>query len=139
MIRYTLKCDGAHSFESWFQSADAYDKLSASGTIACPECGSSHVSKSVMAPAVPAKGRADASLAAPADAREAALADLRRQVEKNSEYVGMNFAAEARKIHDGSAPERSIYGEARVDEAKRLIEDGVPVAPLPFRPKARTN
>jgi hypothetical protein len=86
----------------------------------------------------PRRGKT-APLAAPQDPREAALAELRRRIEENSEYVGMNFAAEARRIHDGDAPERSIYGEAKPDEAKRLIEDGVPVAPLPFLPKARAN
>jgi hypothetical protein len=51
----------------------------------------------------------------------------------------MNFAAEARRIHDGDAPERAIFGEAKPDEARRLIEDGVPVAPLPFMPVRKTN
>ncbi len=70
---------------------------------------------------------------------EAALAALRKQVEENSDYVGLNFAQEARAIHDGDAPARAIYGEARPDEARRLIEDGVPVAPLPFIPARKTN
>jgi hypothetical protein len=75
---------------------------------------------------------------APAD-REAALAALRREIEANSDYVGMNFAAEARAIHDGTAPPRSVHGEARPDEARKLIEDGIPVAPLPFIPTRRRN
>ena len=64
---------------------------------------------------------------------------LRRQVEENSEYVGVNFVTEARRMHQGDAPERAIYGEARPEEAKRLIEDGVPIAPLPFFPARKTN
>ncbi len=80
-----------------------------------------------------------ASLTAPADTAEKALAELKAQIEKNSEYVGMNFAREARDMHDGSAPERAIYGEARPEEARRLIEDGVPVAPLPFIPARKSN
>ena len=70
---------------------------------------------------------------------EAALAALRRQVEETSEYVGLNFAAEARAMHEGRVPERSIYGEAKADEARRLVEDGIPVAPLPFVPARKTN
>lgn len=70
---------------------------------------------------------------------ETVFAAMRKQVEENSEYVGMNFVAEARRIHDGDAPERSIYGEAKPDEARRLIEDGVPVAPLPFMPARKVN
>jgi hypothetical protein len=139
MIRYALKCDGDHAFESWFASAEAFDRLLTAGHVSCPDCGSATVGKALMAPAVaPGRGKT-APLAAPQDPREAALAELRRRIEENSEYVGMNFAAEARRIHDGDAPERSIYGEAKPDEAKRLIEDGVPVAPLPFLPKARAN
>ena len=64
---------------------------------------------------------------------------MRRHVEKNSDYVGPSFATEARKMHLGDAPERSIWGEASPSEAKSLIEDGIPVAPLPFVPKTRAN
>lgn len=67
------------------------------------------------------------------------MADLKRKVEENADYVGMSFATEARAIHDGTAPERPIYGEANLKEAKSLIEDGVPVAPLPFMPKKKAN
>lgn len=64
---------------------------------------------------------------------------MRRHVEQTSEYVGLNFVAEARRMHLGDSPERPIYGEAKLDEAKRLIEDGVPVAPLPFMPARKVN
>lgn len=145
MIRYALKCASGHAFESWFQSAERFDTLAAAGHVACPMCGNTEVSKALMAPSVrPARTAAAAPpaerpLAAPASEIEEALAALRREVEKNSDYVGMNFAAEARRIHAGEAPERSIYGEARPEEARKLIEDGVPVAPLPFLPQRKTN
>ena len=70
---------------------------------------------------------------------EAALAELKQKIKDNSEYVGTDFADEARKIHDGDAPERSIYGEAKAEDAKKLIEDGIPVAPLPFVPTRKQN
>ncbi|MFE3837487.1 DUF1178 family protein [Pseudogemmobacter sonorensis] len=70
---------------------------------------------------------------------ERALAELRRQVEANSEHVGGNFVAEARRIHAGEAPERAIHGEARLDEARKLVEDGIPVTPLPFPSSRKTN
>lgn len=141
MIRYALKCDREHGFESWFQSADAYEKVAAAGMVSCPDCGSIRVEKALMAPDVrPGRRRDAAPLSAPPqDPREKALAELRRRVEEGSDYVGMNFASEARAIHSGEAPERSIWGEARIDEARGLIEDGIPVAPLPFRPKSRSN
>jgi hypothetical protein len=92
-----------------------------------------------MAPATSHGKAAPTDLSTPANDQETALAKLRDEVEKNSEYVGMNFASEARAIHDGDAPGRAIYGEAKPGDAKKLIEDGVPVAPLPFTPKNKTN
>lgn len=142
MITYTLVCQSDHRFDSWFQSAAAFDGLLGSGHLSCPVCGNGRIEKSLMAPAVrPARSAAATppSLRDPASAREAALAALRAKVEANSEYVGMNFVTEARAMHDGDAPERSIYGEARADEAMKLMEDGVPVAPLPFMPTRKSN
>lgn len=141
MIKFTLKCDDGHSFESWFGSSDDYDKVKASGFVTCPMCGSDKVEKSLMAPKVRTARKADAA----ADLRKAkteaekALKAMRKEVETNSEYVGMNFASEARAMHDGETETRAIYGEAKPEEAKSLIEDGVPVTPLPFVPKRKTN
>lgn len=140
MIRYTLACDQDHSFESWFQSAEAFDRLKAAGRVACAICGTMAVTKALMAPAVRQdKARDPGALTAPGSDLEQALAAMRRQVEENSEYVGLNFATEARAIHEGDSPHRAIHGEARADEARKLMEDGVPVAPLPFVPRNRTN
>jgi hypothetical protein len=147
MIRYTLRCAEGHGFESWFKSGESYEALAAAGHVQCPDCGATKVEKSLMAPQVqPARRKAAAApadvpgpLTSPETERERALAELRAQVEANSDYVGMNFVAEARAMHEGLAPSRSIHGEARLDEAKKLLEDGVPVAPLPFLPRSRTN
>lgn len=152
MIQYSLKCAQDHRFESWFQSADAYDKLAAAGMVSCAICGSTQVEKAIMAPrvtparnkAAPAAGPAPAPsapppLSQPQSEVERALSEMRRQIEENSDYVGADFATEARAMHEGDAPERAIHGEARLDEAKALIEDGVPVAPLPFMPAKKVN
>ncbi len=157
MINYTLKCANDHRFDSWFQSAAAFDKLKAAGVVACAVCGDTHVEKAMMAPRVrparsaAAKPQAPTSapapqpasvpgpLSQPASAAEQALKELRDHVEANSDYVGKDFASEARAMHEGDAPERPIYGEAKVEEAKALIEDGVPVAPLPFNIGRKTN
>ena len=143
MIRYSLKCNNDHGFESWFASVAACDSLMATGRISCIHCGSTEVTKTLMAPAVNHGSEPPAAparpLSTPANPVEAALAALRREVEANSEYVGLDFVTEARAIHDGSAPERAIFGEARLDEAKKLLEDGVPVAPLPFLSPRRAN
>jgi hypothetical protein len=121
-------------------SRAAFDRLSDSGMIGCTACGSTDVTKSLMAPAVKHATEDPARpLATPTNKLEEALAALRREVEENSEYVGPGFAAEARAIHEGAAPERAIWGEALGEEARQLIEDGVPVAPLPFRPRSKSN
>jgi hypothetical protein len=135
MIRYTLKCSADHGFDSWFQSAAAYEALVGTGHLACPVCGVTSVEKALMAPRV----ATPQALTTPQNDAEKAMADLRRKVEENSEYVGVNFVAEARKMHEGTVPERSIYGEARPEEAIKLLEEGVPVAPLPFMPARKIN
>lgn len=140
MIRYALRCSDGHDFDSWFQSADAYEKLAASGMIVCAVCGGDQVEKAVMAPRI-STGGDDAArpLSRPASKAEGIMAEVRRKIEENADYVGLSFAAEARAIHDGLVPERAIYGEAHVDDARKLIEDGVQVAPLPFRPSRKMN
>lgn len=141
MIQYALKCSEGHSFDSWFQSADAFDKLLTAGMISCAVCGGSEVEKAIMSPSLRAARKADgkAPLSSPASPAEQAIAQLRRNIERSSEYVGMNFASEARAMHDGDVPSRSIYGEARADEARKLVEEGVPVTPLPFMRNRKTN
>lgn len=133
MIRFTLTCDQDHQFESWFQSGDAFDKLVGTGMVSCTTCGSTEVSKSIMAPAVSTSSEITAPKA------KDPIAELRDKVEANSDYVGTKFAKEARDMHDGLTPERPIYGEANLKEAKKLVDDGIPVMPLPFVPRKKTN
>ncbi|MBB1490542.1 DUF1178 family protein [Paracoccus sp. MC1854] len=134
MIRYALRCDKGHDFDGWFRSAAGFDRLNAEGQVNCSICGSPTVEKAPMAPAVPSRDETGARpLDQPGSALEAAMTMLRRHVEENSDYVGESFAATARQMHDGEIPHRLIHGEARPDEARKLLEDGVPVAPLPFR------
>lgn len=165
MIRYALTCENGHEFESWFQSADAFDKLHDVGLVECAICGESDVRKKIMAPNISKSGtvrpdslrdtakttagerpgdaaNADISggpLSAPASVAEQALRELRSKIEANSENVGKNFVSEARKIHLGEAPERAIIGEARLDEAKSLADEGIDVTPLPFLSTRKTS
>jgi len=140
MISYSLKCDNDHTFDSWFASADAFDKLSGADMVTCNICGSTKVQKAIMAPRVSTGKAAETTpLMAPDDHTARAIQEMRKKIEANSDYVGKNFAAEARKMHLGDAPERSIYGEAKPEEAKSLIEDGINVVPLPFMPNQKTN
>lgn len=133
MIRFTLSCENDHRFESWFQSSDTCDILIKSGMVTCETCGSTNVTKSIMAPAIPKK---ENSITPEARAK---IAALKEHVETNADYVGNTFYTEARAMHDGEKPERAIYGQANAEQAKSLIEDGIPVLPLPFVPKKQTN
>ena len=136
MIRYNLKCARAHEFEAWFRSSAAYDEQRKAGQVGCAVCGATEVEKAVMAPALKAAATAAPDLAprlsTPASPAEAALAALRRKIETTSDYVGREFAAEARRIHDGAGAKRAIWGEASLDDARALKDDGIPVAPIPW-------
>ncbi|HHL22393.1 MAG TPA: DUF1178 family protein [Aliiroseovarius sp.] len=143
MIRYALKCSQGHAFESWFQSAGAFDDLMEKGLVTCPECGAGKVAKAVMAPRVSARAHGEApdgsAMSVPDDTVARALAEMRARIEAESDYVGPRFAEEARAMHLGDAPERAIHGEAKPKEAMALIEEGVPVLPLPFLPRRKVN
>jgi hypothetical protein len=136
MIVFDLVCDAAHRFEAWFGNSADFDDQQARGLLTCPLCESTLVGKAVMAPAVPAKSNRTA--AAPSLANTDAmtrLLQLQRAFEANSDYVGDRFATEARAIHEAGEA-RSVHGEASAEEVKALHDDGIPLLPLPFRPRA---
>jgi hypothetical protein len=128
MIRYALTCDNDDRFEGWFASSADYDSQEAGGRIECPLCGSTSVRKAPMAPAIARGKSAEASMRAKF---EAMAREVQAHVRDNFDYVGEKFADEARAMHDGAADHRPIWGEATAQEARDMIEEGVPVAPLP--------
>ena len=138
MIVFDLKCCQSHIFEAWFDSSSDYEAQKARGLVACPMCGTAEVDKAVMVPAVSPKGNRLVT-SAERQTEAARLKALRAEVEANCDYVGREFAAEARARHEaadsGEPAPRGIYGEASLAEAAELISDGIPVAPLPFRPR----
>jgi hypothetical protein len=148
MIRFALACANGHGFESWFQSGAAFDSQVAAGLVACPVCGSSAVAKGIMAPAL-ARGDREPRVANapvetagpstavldPADARRRAMiVELRRRILEHSDDLGPQFAEEALRIHQGLAPDRAIHGEASLDDARLLMEEGVNILPIPRLP-----
>lgn len=161
MIHYKLRCAAAHEFEGWFQDSAGFDKLAQAGLVECTVCGSTQVERALMAPAVVSSRKKAKPPAPPAPSGTAApeapppsptgpqmaagpipaqlvamLQRLRTEVEKSCDYVGKDFAEEARKIHNGEAEARGIYGEASDAEAEALAEDGIDVARLPWVPRA---
>lgn len=140
MIRYALVCEHDHEFEGWFGASADFDDQQARGLLECPVCGTKAVRKQIMAPAVAGTKRTTPDL--PPKARAVmmeALSKVRRHVEENFDYVGDAFAAEARAIHEGRSEDRGIYGEASPAEVKALVEDGVPIAPLPGDPPKKSE
>lgn len=151
MIRYALVCDEGHEFESWFRDADAYEAQAARGLVSCARCGSTRVAKAIMAPAVARRDNAAPArqAATPTAPEPVALIDetqrelrgairaLRARIEANTEDLGPRFPEEARRIHEGEAPQRSIRGEASLDDARALIEDGIEILPIPALPDER--
>jgi len=141
MIVFDLACSSGHVFEAWFGSSADYEDQRGRGLVNCPICGASDVAKAVMAPNVGAKGnkavaalpmRGGSPTPAEMKAMLAAMAKAQAKALEGSEHVGGRFAEEARAIHDGDATQRPIHGQATPAEARALIEDGVPVAPLPL-------
>jgi hypothetical protein len=155
MIRYNLRCERGHAFESWFQSSSAYEQQEKRKLVNCPACGSAKVERAIMAPQIVSKKGRDSAAPAPATATDATapastplmmaqerelrakLRELRDHIVKNADNVGERFPNEARKMHYGDIEHRPIYGEASPDEARSLIEEGVEVSPLPVLPDDR--
>lgn len=157
MIRYALACDAGHRFESWFASSGAFDDLAADNLVGCPICGSTDVAKAIMTPAVVAKRPAvrpatpDAARGTIAQSPEPAAVELsslsqerrevralvaafREKVFAATQDVGRQFPDQARRMHEGEIPHREIRGQATVEEARSLLEDGVLVVPIPGLP-----
>jgi hypothetical protein len=160
MIRYALTCERSHAFDSWFRDSSAFDELALKGELSCPECGSSEVRKAMMAPALGRSLGADQTVApiqtvapmsvstGPGATAEQGVAlvddgarrlrevarELHRRMIEGADDVGSAFPEEARRIHAGDVPNRSIYGQASRDEVKSMIEDGIPLVPLPSLP-----
>jgi hypothetical protein len=143
VIVFDLRCAAGHVFEAWFGSSEDYEGQRARGLVSCPICGAGEIDKALMAPRVAAKGN---RLAPPLSAGEVKramkqLAAAQSKALEGSDYVGTAFAEEARAMHLGETDHRSIHGQATPQEARALIEQGVPVAPLPlpFRPDKTDN
>lgn len=159
MIHYQVQCSKGHGFDGWFRDSAAFDAQAERGLVECPACGDTSVQRALMAPAVPKKGRelvavapipvpAPATPRPPADAPIAVVAErlpdhvramlqrLRSEVEKNCDYVGEQFADEARRIHRGETSPRGIYGETTPEQAEALSDEGIEVNRIPWVPRA---
>ena len=132
MIVLNLTCNRNHPFEGWFASAEAFDCQASGGQVNCPTCGSAEVSRLpsgprvISHPSVPAKAGV-----------ELTAADMTALVQaittaSEAEDVAERFPEEARKIHYGEAPLRGIRGQASLADTLELLDEGIPVLPLPL-------
>ena len=146
MIVFDLHCDSDHAFEGWFASSDAFEKQQASGMLECPMCGTPSVKRLPSAPRLNLGASAPSTALSSADSPQSGEAADRgrliaaqtafyrhlKQMLEQSDNVGNRFAEEARRIHYKEAPERQIHGSATREEAVDLLEEGIPVLPVPF-------
>ena len=161
MIKYALKCEHDHIFESWFSSSEDFEKLNELGLIECPNCGSVKIEKSLMAPKIkswnkqvhnqdkknphrtmsstPAVSDPTVRLSETSHPQEQLFKALRKKIAEEYEYTGNRFEREIRLMYDGQAETRPIYGKATLEQTKKLVEEGYPVLPLPFDPRKQLN
>jgi hypothetical protein len=164
MIKFALVCDKGHAFESWFRSGDDYETQARRGFVECPSCGSGKVGKAIMSPAIARRDRGRTAPMEPVEAPQAdavavpvpaappqpmALLDERQKqlqamvreihakISATTTDVGARFPEEARRMHEGEIPDAPIRGQATLEEARELWEDGIPVMPIPLLPEDR--
>ena len=153
MIHYQLRCGQLHGFDGWFKDSASFEKQAKRGLIECPECGGTDIERALMAPAVAKRESLPVPVARPEPPAQvpppvkattgrlpaqvmAALQRMRAEVEKNCEYVGPDFADQARAMHRGEVEPKSIYGETTEEQAETLSEEGIAVAKIPWVPRA---
>lgn len=130
MVVYDLVCDGGHTYEGWFGSAEQYASQRENGLLTCPVCNSQHVSKKLSAPAVLTQKTGSPTLEGTVDVNQV-VQYIRQMIEQHTENVGTRFAEEARKIHREEVPERAIRGTASQDELLSLQDEGIECVPIP--------
>ncbi|WP_120078631.1 DUF1178 family protein [Aurantiacibacter odishensis] len=151
MIVYDLLCERGHRFEGWFGSSEDFASQQERGLVSCPTCDSENVTKAPMAPAVGRKGNQQQVNARQGNGPEKdgnglsntpmtpevaeaieKLAKAQAKALQNSTWVGKDFAEQSRAMHYGERDHAPIHGEATLQEANELLDEGVPVAPLPL-------
>lgn len=142
MIVFELICPDNHRFEGWFASAEDFDAQRARGLLSCPSCGNAQVEKLLTAKigrssegAEPRSLKAAGKAPVPAAQPQVSLQQLIEHVLRHSENVGDRFVQEVRAMHREEVPARAIRGTASASEAEELLDEGIPVLPLPVPPQ----
>lgn len=151
MIKFSLRCEEGHEFEAWFASGDAFEQQKANGELCCPACNSSDVDKALMAPRISKSPRTEPqfSNSAGTDSTSQSLTtstglspeslsmlrELKKRIVDDAEYVGPKFAEEARRIHYEETEKKGVWGEASLEDARDLIDEGIEILPIPVLPE----
>tara|TARA_X000000368_G_scaffold359761_1_gene303252 strand:- start:494 stop:919 length:426 start_codon:yes stop_codon:yes gene_type:complete len=135
MIKYRLLCNScSNNFDSWFATSKEYEKLKKLKLFNCPICNSTNIDKSLMTPSVINKknNNSDINLKKHIEIKNK-LKEYKKFIKNNFEYVGENFAHEARSIHyKTKKKEKGIYGKASIDEVNELLEEGIETEVVPW-------
>ena len=150
MIKYSLKCSEDNCkkmepFDGWFQNSTSFEKQIKAGYISCPYCGSLNIKKNLMSPSVKStkeiKSKMNSKNIKHNELHKnrnkeidmmVVLRNLKKEIQKNAEFVGKNFAKEAKAIHEGKSKERAIYGHADTKDLKELKGKNIDVINIPW-------
>ena len=135
MIKYNLKCNNNHEFESWFLDSEEFEKLNKKNFLECIYCSSKRVSKSIMAPMISNRKEKNENFNVNNKIfkdEKKQLLELRKFIEKNFEYVGNNFSKKVREIYYDKDNKKMIYGTSTLKERKELAEEGIDLLTIPW-------
>ena len=136
MIKYNLKCENDHEFESWFSNSNEFDKLNKKSLLECIFCSSNKIKKSIMAPMISGtklkKDEGDDLFDKDSFRQRKNLIKLREHIEKNFEFVGNKFSEKVREVYYDKKTKKSIYGTTTPEEREELAEEGIDLLSIPW-------
>ena len=135
MIKYNLKCEKNHEFESWFSDSKEFDNLNKKMLLECIYCGSKKINKNIMSPMVSVaneKRKDLRKLDKFLKDEKKKLLEIRNYIEKNFEYVGKNFSNKVREIYYDKKSKKKIYGTTTSKEREELAEEGIDLLSVPW-------
>ena len=134
MIKYNLKCQNNHEFESWFSNSEEFDKLNKKKLLECIYCTSKKINKSIMSPMISSKiNKKKIELVNKKFENEKnKLLQLKKYIEKNFDYVGKDFSKKVREVYYDKKSKRGIYGKTTSEEREELAEEGIDLLSIPW-------
>ena len=135
MIRYNLKCQNNHEFESWFSNSEEFDKLNKKKLLECIYCSSKKIKKSIMAPMVSFSKKDEVQIEKinkKLKNEKNKLMNLRKYIEKNFEFVGAEFSKKVREVYYDKKNKKAIYGTTTLKEREELAEEGIDLLSIPW-------